>query len=412
MGSRVRTAVGTDFEGALVTLAGHVEARRNEAGRSGKKGADDREAVRATTAAANNESRPVFTAEQYAAARESGGVYSELLCTDFASAEDRVESISSLPRDGQIERLQKMAAAAETADASPLLSAFLRLADGDGVSAGSVRQFLASVALSRPPAGASSELGRLVGLHAKLSAVESKGPAVVDAISTALLSVEGRDKVAVADFVGGYAETVSGARRVEDCVSSLSRALSTGVILPRKQLPVMPKLRDDNDAKGAKAQLRAWKRWAHKISPDKVVNANDNMASSESTAVTSDEVDGRVEEAEPEEKETAEALLELRKEGTKDGEAALPTISEDAAVDAGAVGAAPAARRRKRRKSSDAGEPTDEGGKGPAAAGRKASDASDSAGATATRKSRRRAESNASEGSSGSAALRRSSRRK
>ena len=409
MGSRVRTAVGTDFEGALETLAGLVEARRKEAGRSEKKGADDREAVRATTAAANNENRPVFTAEQYAAARR-GGVSSKLLCCDFASAEDHVASISTLPGDVRVERLQKMAADDETGDASPLLSAFLRLADGDGVSAGSVRQFLASVALSRPPAGASSELGRLVGLHAKLSAVESKGPAVVDAISTALLSVEGRDKVAVADFVGGYAETVSGARRVEDCVSSLSRALSTGVILPRKQLPVMPKLRDDNDAKGAKAQLRAWKRWAHKISPAKVVNANDNMASSESTAVTSDEVDGRVEEAEPEEKETAEALLELRKDGTKDDGAALQTISEDTAADAVAVGAAPAARRRKRRKSSDAGEATSTSGKGPA--GRKTSDAGDSAGATATRKSRRRAESNASEASSGSATLRRSSRRK
>ncbi|EJK45085.1 hypothetical protein THAOC_36319, partial [Thalassiosira oceanica] len=232
--------------------------------------------------------------------------------------------------------------------------------------------------------------------------------AIVDATSTVLLSIEGRDRVSVAAFVKGYTEAVSGAKQVENMISSLSRALSTDVILPRKQLPVMPKLRGGNDAKGAKAQLRAWKRWADKILPAKIGDSDSDMTRSESAAVARAEVEDRVKESE---KETAEALLELREEGPKDDKAALPTISEDAAADVEAMEVAPATRQKKRHKPSDASESAGKRGRG--SARRKASDDSDcSAEGTTPRRSRRRAGSDASETSTESARLRRSTRRR
>ncbi|EJK49769.1 hypothetical protein THAOC_31320, partial [Thalassiosira oceanica] len=405
MGSRIRTAVGEDFEGALEILAGLVDARQEgpaAAGRTAAAGGGE--------ARNENDTPVVFTAGQYAAAKRGGSITSKLLCSGFASAEDHVESISALPRSAQIERLQKLAAAADV-DPAPLLSAFLRLAEGSDVSVESARHFLASIALNRPPASASSELGRLVGLYAKLSIGGATDSAIVDATSTVLLSIEGRDRVSVAAFVRGYTEAVSGAKQVENMISSLSRALSTDVILPRKQLPVMPKLRGGNDAKGAKAQLRAWKRWADKILPAKIADSDSDIARSESMAVARAEVENRVKESEPNEKETAETLLELRKEGTKDDKAALPTISEDTAADAEVIEVAPVARQKKRRKSSDASESVGKRGRG--SARRNASDASDcSAAVTTPRRSRRRAGSDASETSTESVRLRRSTRRK
>ena len=80
--------------------------------------------------------------------------------------------------------------------------------------------------------------------------------------------------------------------------------------------------------------MRAWKRWADQILPARIVNSAAIWPGT--IYVCSAEVEVRVKESEPDEKET-EALLELRREGAYDEKATLRTISEDAAADTEAV---------------------------------------------------------------------------
>ncbi|KAL9187225.1 hypothetical protein ACHAXT_001328 [Thalassiosira profunda] len=412
MGSRVRTAVGEDFERALELLREEIEGRvAREVQGDGPVADGGSDGDAAPTQRGSGEGYPLmaFSRGQHdrarAAALEDGDdrTLQLLLCAPHAAPFDFIGEGAAASDAAAVLRSLRNALLSgkdgvEMLDYGVVVAKFIEaLSSEEDVPSTlqSIRQLLSCLAaIDAIPDEAASSIGELVGCYAaqlscQLSTTTDASikttNSVVNAISVALASFSGDSAEVAAEFVRGYlrgtgeltdSKAISAAARA---LASLVAALGANGTL-KGGLPVMPKMKKSSSKveKGVRSQLLIWRSWADGI-----------LGAEEEEEEVAEENAG---EAVEHEEETDGKLMTLPEES----ELAASELAEG--LDAGAPSAVveeavPCRRSTRKRKQSDGGDSV----------------------ASAPRRSTRargNSESESDAGGSATGELRRSSRRK
>ncbi|KAL7544308.1 hypothetical protein ACHAWF_007697 [Thalassiosira exigua] len=290
MGSRVRVALGGDFELALGMLGEAIAERiALEDGGRGKR----RDGGERTKTGEDEQQHPimVFSEAQYRLAQEclvsrnDKRMRQLLLCTDHAAPEDLAKELSPSSLPTFQNALEMCGDRDEYEDIVNGFTNALLSSDDDNQSSflPPVHQFLTCLATRELPAGTSLAVGRLVGMYAQLALkgdiTQSVSYLLTKTILVVFLSFDSIDsmdshRAAVphaAEFVRGYLRGIQLSKDcspvlVADATLCLTRALPSalGDGMPTFTEVKHPCSRNDKLAYG-KSHLRIWKEWSEKI---------------------------------------------------------------------------------------------------------------------------------------------------
>ena len=327
MGSRIRTAVGSNFDVAMELLLGAV---RDLLGKEEDEGNDDcghddgvnnqNKKVEGSTEGGSTQkacypilafSEQEFNLKLAQSTEEHDDdvkVKGLLLCTDYASPSDHLQDALLLPSNNIVDFMQTLAQqqalnestprhdhANSSIDYSTIIKTFIKMLpsatndDHDTVSS-TIRHLISCLAIKGGiPAESAFDVGELIGHYAarlqssSSSSSSSVEKLVVDTISTVLLSFaaaaeeEDGEKVltrhTAARFVRGYIK--SAPRATECALSALTVALQSNSTL-KPYMPVLPKMKRaaalstssgkaKKEGSSSTVYWKVWKAWANTI---------------------------------------------------------------------------------------------------------------------------------------------------